>query len=67
MLWWKRQVQANTDDVAEARALREEAKAKRRELTEAGEPGIVSAIVHRRTLDGFGEELQITFTRRTPQ
>jgi hypothetical protein len=69
MMWRRKHLQALSDDIAEARALREEAVAKREALTTGHleSAGIVSAIVRRRTEDGFGEELQITFTRKDRQ
>lgn len=52
------------DDIEEARRLRAEAIA-RRELLKKEADSFVQTIVHRRRVDGFGEELQITFRRKT--
>lgn len=63
MRWGKKKaLKAISDDIDEARRLREEAREQRNELRD---DGIVSAVVQRRQVDGFGEEVQITFTRRT--
>jgi hypothetical protein len=64
MSWRRRHLIAVSDDIAEARAMRQEAVEKREALTGLEQPGLVSNIVRRRSADGFGEELQITFTRK---
>lgn len=63
-MWWKRkQLEQINDDIDEARRLRVEAHRQRDEL--ARDPGIVATVVQRRTIDPMGEEIQMTFTRRT--
>jgi hypothetical protein len=64
MRWGKKKtLDAINDDIDEARRLREEARNQRAELR--SDEGIISAVVQRRQVDPFGEEVQITFTRRT--
>ena len=63
-MWWKRQQQKAIDaDIAEARRLRAEAVEERKQLSR--DPGLIATVVARRTIDPMGEEIQMTFTRRT--
>lgn len=54
-------------DVGEARSLRKEARAEMQEV-ERKDPyvsGLAARLIERRDLNGFGDQIQITYTRRS--
>lgn len=56
----------HVDDVAQAKQLRAQASREYRDVVKQGfaVTQLASALVERRALNGFGESIQITFTRR---
>lgn len=65
MRWKRRQIERIDSDIQEARRLRAEAAAQREQL-HGQEETLIATVVRRKAIDGFGEELQVTFTRRSP-
>lgn len=65
MRWKNRRIARIDSDIAEARRLRAEAAEQRKQLHDQDD-GLIATVVRRRAQDGFGEELQVTFTRRSP-
>lgn len=57
---------ATKKDVGEARSMRSEAKADLKEVQRKDTyvTGLASRLVERRDLNGFGDQIQITYTRR---
>lgn len=68
-MWFKRSKPASghvNPDIGEAQSLRDEAKADLREVNRKDSyvAGLTSRLVERRERNGFGDQIEITYTRR---
>lgn len=65
-MWFTKKKASINPDVGEAQVLRDEAKADLKEVNRKDTyvAGLTSRLVERRERNGFGEQIEITYTRR---